>query len=241
MARFFVTGAPQGRTFLGGDEGRHGARVLRLRPGEPVTLCDGQGTDYPATVESVQPDGLWLDVAAPVPNRAEPRTQVIVCQCLPKGDKLETVVQKSVELGAAAIWPLESQRCVARPDPKRAAQKTARLQRVALEAAKQSGRGIVPTVCPPQPLARALKAAAAAGTVLFFYEKGTHTLRKALQGPAPYFIFIGPEGGFTPEECALAQAAGALPLTLGPRILRTETAPLAALSALLFAKDEFSV
>lgn len=237
MPRFFIPEAPGPRYFLGGEEGAHGARSLRLRPGEAVTLCDGKGTDYPCTVESVEKGGLWLQAQKPVQNRAEPGVQVTVCQCLPKGDKLDTVAQKAVELGAAALWQVESARCVARPDAKGAGKKTARLQRIALEAAKQSGRGVVPDVRGPVPIGQALAEAAGLGTVLFFYEKAAGGLRQALKASGgPYYIFIGPEGGFAPEEAGLAKELGAHLLTLGPRILRTETAPLAALAAILYEK-----
>lgn len=239
MPRFFVD-APLGEEFfLGGEAGRHGAKVLRLRPGEAVTLCDGQGGDYPCRVAENTGDGLLLTVAGREPSRGEPETRVTVCQCLPKSDKLETVTQKSVELGAVGIWPIESRNCVAKWDGKSAEKKTARLQKIALEAAMQSGRGAVPQVLPPAPLEAALKAAAQEGEVLFFYEKATGGLKDGLRGSGSrLFLFIGPEGGFTEEEAALAQSLGAKILSLGPRILRTETAPVAALSAIFYEKGE---
>ena len=123
MPRFFVDAPPEGSYFLDGEAGRHGAKALRLRPGEAVTLCDGQGTDWPCRVEENTGEGLLLQVRPPQPNQSEPRTRVTVCQCLPKGDKLETVVQKAVELGAMELWPIESARCVSRPDQKSAAKK----------------------------------------------------------------------------------------------------------------------
>lgn len=239
MARFFITDTPSSPYFLGGGEGLHGAKALRLRPGEEVTLCDGEGTDYPGVVERVEKDGLWLEVGEGAANRAEPSVQITVCQCLPKGDKLDTVVQKAVELGACSLWQVESARCVARPDRKQAEKKTSRLQRIALEAAKQSGRGIVPRVREPAPFGQALREAAEKGDVLFFYEKGKHSLKEALETAGDrLFLFIGPEGGFAPEEAALAESVGAKPLTLGRRILRTETAPLAALAAILYQRGE---
>ena len=243
MPRFFVAEDPaQGRYFLGGGEGRHGARVLRLRQGEEVTLCNGRGMDFPSVVEGAEDGGLWLSVGAGVPCLAEPRTKVTVCQCMPKGDKLDAVVQKSVELGAQAVWLVEGARCVARPDPRQVGKRVARLQRIALEAAKQSGRGAVPQIGPPQPLGQALEAAAQQGSILFFYEKGRHSLRQALQSASgELFLFIGPEGGFAPEEAALAQSLGALPLTLGRRILRTETAPLAALAAIFYERGDMEL
>ena len=239
MPRFFVEEKPQGRVFLGGEEGRHGAKALRLRPGEEVTLCDGCGQDYLCLVEEVQREGLWLDVRETRPSLGEPRTQVTVCQCWPKGDKLETVTQKAVELGAAEIRLVESARCVVRLDGKAREKKTARLQKIAREAAMQSGRGIIPQVLAPAPLEQVLKNAAAKGEILFFYEEGRDSLKEALrQAGQRLFVFVGPEGGFSPEEAALAQSLGGRLLTLGPRILRTETAPLAALAAILYEKGD---
>ncbi|WP_322174026.1 RsmE family RNA methyltransferase [Acutalibacter caecimuris] len=241
MPRFFVEGAPAGAYLLAGEDGRHGAKSLRLRPGEAVTLCDGRGSDYHGVVQEVLPQGLLLDVGQPVPSRGEPAIRVTVCQCLPKADKLETVAQKSVELGAAALWPIESSRCVARWEPKAVPKKLERLQKIVREAAMQSGRGIIPPVLEPAPLAKALESAVAQGEALFLYEGGGMGFKAALQSlrpGLPLFLFVGPEGGFSPAEAALARRLGARPVTLGPRILRTETAPLAALSATLYEKGE---
>lgn len=243
MPRFFVEGEqPKGEYFLGGEDGRHAARSLRLRPGEAVTLCDGEGRDYPCTVLENPGDGLLLAVGEGSPSLGEPGTKVTVCQCLPKGDKLETVVQKAVELGAWEIWPLYSSRCVSRPDGKSMEKKAARLQKIAREAAQQSGRGIVPRVLPATTLQEALEAAVGQGTALFFYEAGQGSLKQALRTAGDrLFLFVGPEGGFSPEEAALAQALGAECLTLGRRILRTETAALAALSAIFYERGDMEL
>lgn len=240
MPRFFVDCLPAGGQYhLQGEAGRHGAKVLRLRPGEGVALCDGKGTDWPCTVAENTGDSLWLTVGEPVPSRGEPKTRVTVCQCLPKGDKLETVAQKAVELGAHSIWPVESRFCVAKWDARAQPKKLARLQKIALEAAMQSGRGMVPQVLAPAPLAAALQAAAAEGQVLFLYERAVLSLREGLRGAGErLFLFIGPEGGFSQEEAELAERLGAKICGLGPRILRTETAPVAALAAVMFEKGE---
>lgn len=239
MARFFVDSPLEGEYFLGGEAGRHGAKSLRLRPGEAVTLCDGQGMDYPSAVKEVLPEGLLLTVGEPVPNRAEPGTAVTVCQCLPKSDKLETVVQKAVELGAHSVWPIASTRCVTRWDQKAAGKKLARLQKIALEAAQQSGRGRVPQILPSADLPAALRTAAKEGDILFFYEQSRASLREGLAGcGSRLFVFVGPEGGFDPGEAALAESLGGRILSLGSRILRTETAPLAALAAILYEKGD---
>lgn len=239
MPRFFVENEPSGEYFVGGENGLHMMKSLRMRPGEGVTLCAGTGKDFHCTVLECRPDGALVRVEEVRESIGEPSAHVTVCQCWPKGDRLETVVQKSVELGAKEIWPLESLRCVSRPDGKAAEKKVSRLQKIALEAAKQSGRGMIPKILPPAALKRALETAAKQGDILFFYEGGTASLREALRSAGNrLFVFIGPEGGFAPEEAALAKSLGAKLLTLGPRILRTETAPLAALSAIFYERGD---
>ena len=210
MPRFFVDQPLEGQVFLGGEDGRHLAKSLRVRPGEEVTLCDGRGADALCKVLSTQGEGALLQVEETSPSQGEPQTKVTVCQCWCKGDKLETVTQKAVELGAVEIWPLESARC-----------------------------GVIPQVLAPASLKQALEEAARQGEILFFYERGEESLRQALRAAGErLFVFVGPEGGFAPEEAALAQSLGAKLLTLGPRILRTETAPLAALSAIFYEKGD---
>ena len=177
MPRFFVDQPPEGQVFLGGEDGRHIAKSLRMRPGEALTLCDGRGRDYACVVVSCREDGALVQVEGSSPSAGEPETRITVCQCLAKGDKLETVTQKAVELGAAALWPVESARCVVRLDRKGAQKKTARLQKIAREAAMQSGRGIIPAVEEPRPLKQALGEAARQGGILFFYERGQESLK----------------------------------------------------------------
>lgn len=242
MPRFFVDETPQGQYFIGGEDGRHIAKSLRMRPGEELTLCDGQGADYFCTVVSCDGEGALVQVEGSAPSKGEPPTKVTVCQCLAKGDKMETVTQKSVELGAWEIWPVESSRCVVRLDGKSAGKKTARLQKIAREAAMQSGRGAIPQVLEPAPLKQALETAAKEGEIFFFYERGEESLKAALVSAGErLFVFVGPEGGFSPEEAALAQSLGGKLLTLGPRILRTETAPLAALSCIFYERGDMEV
>ena len=240
MPRFFVDAPPAGEVFLAGEAGAHLVRSLRVRPGEEVTLCAGTGEDYRCTVLETSADGALLRVEETTPSRGEPAVQVTVCACWPKGDKLDLITQKAVELGAVEIWPVESARCVSRPEGKAVEKKLSRLQKIALEAAQQSGRGRVPQIRPPVPLQTALETAAREGSILFCYERGAASFRQALgQAGDRRFLFVGPEGGFDPEEAALAQSLGADLLTLGSRILRAETAPLAALAAILYEKGEF--
>lgn len=240
MPRFFIDAPPAGEVFLSGEAGAHLVRSLRMRPGEEVTLCAGTGEDYRCTILETTADGALLRVEETAPSRGEPQAQVTVCACWPKGDKLDLVTQKAVELGAVEIWPVESARCVSRPEGRAVEKKLARLQKIALEAAQQSGRGKVPSIRQPAPLGEALKTAAREGSILFCYERGTASFREALHRAGErLFLFVGPEGGFAPEEAELARSLGADLLTLGPRILRAETAPLAALAAILYEKGEF--
>ncbi len=241
MPRFFVDDPPVGEVTLAGEAGAHLVRSLRMRPGEEVTLCAGAGEDYRCVILSTDADSARLQVLEVLPSRGEPRVRVTVCPSWPKGDKLDLVTQKAVELGAWALWPVESARCVSRPEGKAVEKKRSRLQKIALEAAQQSGRGRVPRVLEPAPLRHALETAAREGAILFCYERGTASLRQALAaaGDRPLFLFVGPEGGYAPEEAELARSLGAELLTLGSRILRAETAPLAALAAICYEKGEF--
>lgn len=241
MPRFFVDFpfAEGKQIWLTGEDGRHVSRSLRMRPGEQLTLCDSKGTDCLCTVMQTEGDSVLLKMEQCGSGKTEPAVEVTIYQCLPKGDKLETVVQKAVELGAVAIVPVESMRCVVKLDRKTAEKKTARLQKIALEAAKQSGRGKVPAVESPMPLKAALQQAVQAGDALFCYEGGGIPLSKLLpETGGSIGVFIGPEGGFDPAEVRLAQETGASAVTLGPRILRTETVALAMLSVILYEKGE---
>ena len=237
MPRFFVDGPPEdGMLVLRGEDAHHAGRVLRLRPGEAVTLCDGRGTDYDCTVETVEKDAVACRVQDSHPADTEPKQRLTLYMALPKGDKMEFIVQKAVELGASEIVPYLSKNCVSRPD--KTDKKVERWRKIAVEAAKQCGRGVLPAVHPVLPVAEAIARAAQIETALFLYENEKKTgLRDALAGGVgkTVSLMVGPEGGFAPEEAAAAQAAGLVSVSLGTRILRCETAPVAALAAVLYA------
>ncbi|MFQ7746616.1 MAG: 16S rRNA (uracil(1498)-N(3))-methyltransferase, partial [Eubacteriales bacterium] len=223
---------------------QHIAHALRMRRGEKLVLCDCLGMDYDGEIERIEPGGtsVLVRILGCCQSVSEPSLRVTLYQALPKQDKFDTVVQKAVELGAWEIQPVESSRCVVKLDGRTAEKKVARLQKIALEAAKQSGRGIVPQVLQPVPLRRALEHAAREGELLFFYEEGTESLRETLKNTGDrLFLFVGPEGGFSREEAELAASFGAKLLTLGPRILRTETAPVAALAAIFYEKGDMEI
>lgn len=237
MPRFFVDGQPEGGVLvLRGENAHHAGRVLRLRPGEAVTLCDGKGTDYDCAVETLEKDAVTCRVLGSHPADTEPKQQLTLFMALPKGDKMEFIVQKAVELGVSEIVPYLSKNCVSRPD--KTDKKVERWRKIAVEAAKQCGRGVLPAVHAVVPAAEAVRLAAQAETALFLYENEKQTgLRDALAGGVgkTVSLMVGPEGGFAPEEAAAAKDAGLVSVSLGTRILRCETAPVAALAAVLYA------
>lgn len=236
MPRFFIDSVPGEKTVLTGADGKHIARSLRMKIGEPLTLCDGRGVDYACEIESVNGDEVLVRVLSSCASVSEPTVRVTVYQGLPKADKMDSIVQKSVETGAAAIVPVMTARCVSKPDEKSVHKKTERWQKIAEEAAKQSGRGIIPQVKPLTSLKQAAQQAAKTSTVILFYEGGGESLSKLISCESKEIsIFIGPEGGFEPEEVEMITALGGKTATLGSRILRTETAPIAALAAIMLA------
>ncbi len=238
MPRFFIDSIPSGKTVLTGADGKHIARSLRMVVGEPLTLCDGQGTDYACEIEKINGDEVLVRVLSSCPSISEPTVHVTVYQGLPKADKMDSIVQKAVEIGAVAVVPVMTARCVSKPDEKSAQKKIERWQKISEEAAKQSGRGIIPRVEPLMSLKQAAQQAVKNSRVLLFYEGGGESLSKLISREntdKEISIFIGPEGGFEPEEVELIVSLGGKTATLGTRILRTETAPIAAIAAIMLA------
>ncbi len=233
MPRFFLDFAGGETAVITGADAAHIAKSLRMQPGEALTLCDGHGTDYACVIQEIGADTVTLEVKGASPTLTEPSLAVTLYQGLPKGDKMEWIIQKAVELGVTAIVPMTTRRCVARLDDK-AEKKRARWQRIADEAAGQCGRGILPAVEPPVGFAQAIERLRWEGeAAIVFYEGGGRPLRELISpGLRRLSILIGPEGGFDPEEIAAVREAGGETATLGPRILRCETAPLAALAAI---------
>lgn len=234
MPRFFIEDIEGDRLTVTGDDARHIGRSLRMKPGEELTLCDTRGTDCLCVIESVSETDVLVRVLERRQSDTEPSVKVTIYQGYPKGDKLETVIEKAVELGVSRIVPVLTERSVARPDDKSAARKLERWQRRALEAAKQCGRGRIPQVEPMVSFARLPQLIKEHDRVLFCYELGGQPLAGTVgKDCSDIGIFIGPEGGISSEEAQALEAAGAIPVTLGKRILRTETAPLAALTAVM--------
>lgn len=235
MPRFFVNNplTVGGTAVLDGADARHITGALRMTAGEPLTLCDGAGTDYGCTIAGADRDTVTLTVDTATPTVAEPRLAVTLYMGLPKGDKLELIIQKAVELGVTAIVPVMTARSIVRLNGKDAEKKCIRWQRIAAEAAGQSGRGIIPTVEAPIPWKQALTRLAAENTLLC-YEGGGQPIGELISPTdTALSLVVGPEGGFDPAEVAAVTAVGGRIATLGPRILRCETAPLAALAVLM--------
>ena len=233
MARFFVQPFDGEITHLVGQDAHHIARVLRMRAGERLTLCDSAGTDYDCRICSVEEGDVSVQVLHRVPSCSEPTVAVTLYQGLPKSEKMDWIVQKSVELGVGRIVPVTMTRSVARVAGTDAAKKQARWQKIAASAAEQSGRGRIPEVAEPVPFSR-VAAAAVQERMVVFYEGGGRPLSQLVSPEDTQLsIVVGPEGGIADEEMRELTAAGAQPATLGPRILRCETAPLAALSVIM--------
>ena len=243
MTRFFIEGAAfSGPTLCLTGENLQHAKVLRLKIGEPVLICDGAGQEALCTVSAATPTQMELTVAERRRSQTEAGVEVSVYVAFPKADKLEHVIQKATELGAFEIVVFPSARCVSRPDEKSLKKKQERWQKIAASAAQQSGRGRSPQVVVLGSFQEALHQAAKADKALLFYEnEHATTLRMALEEGSwkTVSLLTGPEGGLEESEVAQARDAGLAICTLGRRILRCETAPLCALSAVMYAAGEF--
>lgn len=231
-----------GRVVLAAEDSHHLLKVLRARPGEPFTAV-AAGVAYRCELAGAEGGTAVGRVLASAPVTTEPPVQITVYQGLAKGEKLEQVIQHGTELGVCAFVPVACARSVVRLDARKAAERVARWQRIAREAAQQSRRGAVPPVADVMDWAAAAARAAAYDLALVPWEAqaGRPGLRRLLQGlpaGARVAVYIGPEGGLTEAEVAGALAAGAHPVGLGPRILRTETAGLAAVAAILYAAGD---
>ncbi len=243
MTRFFVEPGELDRetVLLTGENAQH-ARVLRLNAGEQVLLCDGQGGEALCSVDSVSPGEVAVTVMERRASVSEAQVRVSIYMAFPKADKLEHVIQKATELGAYEIVAFPSARCVSKPDEKSLKKKVERWQKIASSAAEQSGRGRIPQVFVLPNYTAALERAAQADQALLFYEnEHALTLKAALQS-APYTtvsLLTGPEGGLEEREVDQARQKGMQVCTLGSRILRCETAPLCALSAVMYDAGEF--
>ena len=243
MVRFFVDPRELSgeELALTGENAQH-AKVLRLKTGEQVLVCDGQGNECICTVRDQSGNEWILQVERRQSSESEAAVRVSVFVAFPKADKLEHVIQKATELGAYEIVAFPSSRCVSRPDEKSLKKKLERWQKIAASAAEQSGRGRIPQVLVLDSYRAALDRAARSDRAILLYENERATTLKMALEEAPLStvsILSGPEGGLEEKEVRQAMDCGIRVCTLGRRILRCETAPLCALSAIMYAAGEF--
>lgn len=234
MQKLFVDYAFDDKIVLDEEQSRHIARSLRMRTGDMITVCDGNGSDYGCMIEEITKSSVTLSVCYKQASESEPSIRVSLYQGVPKGDKMEDIIQKCVELGIYSITPVLTKRSISRPDEKQAAKKCIRYNKIALEAAQQSGRGIVPEIREMTGFKEAVSACTA-DRIIIFYEGGGKSIKSIIDSEdiKSVAVFIGPEGGFEQEEVDAVLAKGGINATLGKRILRTQTAPVAALSAIM--------
>ena len=238
MARFFIAGTnfPNGRAIIRGRDADH-IRVLRLRAGDDIVICDGAGRDYKCRLVQTLEHEAEAEVIEVVPCKAEPTVRTTVFAGLPKGERSDFLVQKCTEAGAAEIVFFSCTRCVAKAVNME--KKLERWQRIAEEAAKQSGRGIIPQVRYEADFVAVLNGALHTDLPLFMYETGEReTIRDAIEHTAQPIasaaIITGPEGGFAEFEADMARKLGMHICSMGERILRCDTAPVVALTALMY-------
>lgn len=243
MIRFFVDPAQLRDDFivLAGENANH-AKVLRVKNGDQAVLCDGQGNECICTVSDVAPGQISLVVNAREVSTTEAKVKASVYMAFAKGDKFEHVIQKATELGAYEIVAFPSNRCVSKPDKKSLDKKLERWQKIAASAAQQCGRGIVPSVVVLNSYSEALSRAKKSDIAVLFYENERATTLRAVLQENTYnsiSVITGPEGGLEQDEVTKAIDSGLHVCTLGNRILRCETAPLCALSAVMYDSGEF--
>lgn len=222
----------------------HIRNVLRMKKGERVSLCcEAKGKEYVCSIEEMEADIVRASIIDINGESRELPVKITLFQGLPKSDKMELIIQKAVELGAAEIVPMATKRAVVKLDAKKAAKKVQRWNEIAKSAAKQSKRGLIPEVKPVMSFKEAVEYGRQMDMLLIPYEDAeeiahSREVVEAVKGKKSLGIYIGPEGGFPEDEVSLAMEAGAEPITLGHRILRTETAGMALLSILMFGLEE---
>ena len=237
LHRFFVEPCQvtDGTIIINGDDVKHISKVLRLHEKDNITVCDCEGFDYACEIQSISSDEVVATIIEKTPSGAEPPVNVTIYQGMPKSDKMDYIVQKCVELGAVSIVPVITKRTIA--IPKDESKKIARWQKIAAEAANQSGRGIIPTVESVISFKDMIENLSDDELNILPYESEKDlSLKNILDNTdrKNINIIIGPEGGFDDSEIILAKEKNINIVTLGPRILRTETAPLAALAAVMY-------
>lgn len=242
MIKFFVSqeNILDDKVIIKGADVNHIKNVLRLTKGKEILISDGQANEYKCIIESVDADVVTAKILDRIDNCTEPKVKTILFQSLVKGEKMELVIQKGVEIGVTKIIPIITKRCVVKLESeKKLNSKIERWQKISEGASKQSKRGIIPEVCSPMTLKEALVYATEyleKSCIPYENEDAYHMkdFLKAIPNVQSIGIFIGPEGGFTEEEVELSISLGIQPITLGKRILRSETAGLVALSNIMY-------
>jgi len=241
MHHFFVTpeNVSENHIIITGSDVNHIKNVLRMKNGEEILISDGQGKDYLCEIDDITGENVSARITEKDFEGTELKTRLYLFQALPKSDKMELIIQKAVELGAFAIIPVKTSRCVVKLDEKKEAAKIKRWNSISQSAAKQSRRSIIPEVTKPLEFSQALKYAGDFDLNIIPYEnfkdmEETVKILGDIEEKRSIGIFIGPEGGFAREEIDMAVDFGVKPISLGRRILRTETAGMSILSVLMF-------
>ena len=242
MPRFFLSSGAQDSGFfeIVGDDAKHISFSLRMRIGEHLTVCDGDGTDYDCVISEMDGKTVKATIVKSVLSCTEPPFHIRLYQSVPKGDKLDYIVQKAVELGISEIVPVYSARCIVKPTAAGEEKRLLRLGKIAEEAAKQCGRGKIPRLLPPVSFSDAVRGAQTENTFICYENEDSLSLRRYLEAFCRHeentvAFFVGPEGGYSKEEIELAASAGIPSVKLGARILRCETASGFVLSCISYA------
>lgn len=237
MHRFFLSAPLATEMFIHGQDAHHISRVLRLQVGDTIVVVAPDGQTGIAKIKEFATDQVALILQEAIIEQREAPVNVYLAQGLPKSDKMDYIVQKAVELGIKAIYPIQMEHSVVQYDPTKKNARRERWQKLSVEAAKQCGRTLVPTVEPIQSLAELFADLPEQIVVIMLYEgQASQGLKQVLaeKSAASYLVLVGPEGGFSAKEVALCQEQGACIVTIGPRILRTETASLAGVAMIMY-------
>ena len=242
MPKFFVEKVNNNHYILDGEDARHIIKSLRMRVGEKVILCDKNCRDYFCVIEKIESEKVFLKIEASELSKNEPFTKISLYQGVPKGDKMDLIVQKAVETGAFEVIPVFMNRCISLPTGKSMEKKIDRWNKISKEAAKQSGRGLIPNIGPAMSFKDAVYRAKESDQMIVFFENGGEPIKRTLlPNSRTVSLFIGPEGGFEQSEINLIIENGGKVSTLGPRILRTETAAIVATALIANMSEDFNM
>lgn len=234
MAWFFTEAFAGDYYTITGEDARHIEKSLRMKTGESITLVDSDHIQHNGVIDDITSGNITVKILESFECIQEPSVKVTLYQALPKGDKMDTIVQKAVELGVTEIVPVISARCISRPDEKSMNKKIARWQKIALQASQQSRRGLIPVVREAVSFKQAVNSLDSNDCNIIFYECGGDKVSNIIKPDKPVNMFIGSEGGFEEQEVQSVIEKGGCAATLGKRVLRAETAPLTALSVIMY-------